>query len=79
MPHSLTVTGVQIFRYPTSAGAVLTALGPRGGAQEWAVDFDRKGSIKSAVRLVPSYAFHADPTSIPEEIAKAARNAYAQS
>lgn len=31
MPHSLTVRG--------------TALRPRGGPQEWAVDFDRKGSI----------------------------------
>jgi hypothetical protein len=75
-PHSLTVTGTSVERYSTSCCVVLTVLGPRGGPQEWAVDFDRRGHIKSAVRFTPGYAFR-EAQDIPDEIAKAARNAYA--
>ena len=75
MSPRLTVETVEIERFIATACAIVKAQGPRGGPQEWAVDFDRRGNIKSAVRLAPSYGFYA-PEGIPEEIAKAARSAW---
>jgi hypothetical protein len=72
----LSVAGVELHRYVSSASAVITAQGARGGLQEWCVHLDRRGNPRCAVRITPSHAY-CDPAAIPTELAEAATTAWA--
>jgi hypothetical protein len=76
MSAKLTITQVALHRCGMAHYVLVDALGPCGGAREFTVWFDRKGTMRNASRTAPDGFFYPRPEDIPPDIAAAARQAF---
>lgn len=78
----LTVTRAEVCKAETFGAVILLrsvevdAAGPRDGAHEFVVHFNRKGVITCGLRVVPPTQFYQSAGDMPDEIVTAASRAY---
>ncbi len=73
----MTITGTRVARVRRLWVVEVDCRGPRGGPQEWTVQFSRLGALLGAVQTSPLYSYHPGGRTAPEAVLEAARGTLA--